>query len=65
MAVKRRKPKGQRKEEVIRVRVTATQKEALTLAAHRAGLDLSSWLRVIGLREAGWISAPATKERSS
>jgi len=50
--VKRRKPKAQRKEDMVRVRVTAEQKKALTAAADRAGLDVSSWLRAVGLAEA-------------
>jgi predicted HicB family RNase H-like nuclease len=53
--MKRRKPKRQRKEGTIQIRVSFEQKEALVSAAHRAGLELSSWLRQIGLREAGWI----------
>ena len=65
MPVKRRKPIGERKGEVIRVRVTVTQKDALTLAAHGAGLELSSWLRAVGLREAGWTSAPETKGKGA
>ena len=51
--VKRRKPKAQRKEDSIRIRVTQEQKRTLTAAAERAGLDVSSWLRTVGLREAG------------
>jgi uncharacterized protein (DUF1778 family) len=47
----RRKPKGERKEDAILVRVTADQKATLQDAASRAGLDLSSWLRSLGLRE--------------
>jgi hypothetical protein len=50
--MKRRKPKAQRKEQSIRVRVTEAQKRALTDVATRAGLDVSAWLRAIGLREA-------------
>lgn len=41
-----------RKDEVIRVRVTAEQKAALTAAATRAGSDVSTWLRMVGIREA-------------
>ena len=33
-------------------RVTAEQKRVLTEAAERTGLDVSAWLRVLGLREA-------------
>lgn len=50
--VKRRKPRVLRKEESIRIRVTTEQKEALTEAATRAGLGVSSWLLTLGLREA-------------
>lgn len=48
----RRKPKSERKDESILVRATTDQKATLTAAAKRAGLDLSSWLRSLGLREA-------------
>lgn len=51
MEIKRRKPKTQRKEESVRIRVTAQQKRILEEAAQRAGLDVSSWLRSLGLRE--------------
>jgi hypothetical protein len=34
--------------------VTAEQKAALIEAAERAGLDVSAWLRSLGLREAGY-----------
>jgi uncharacterized protein (DUF1778 family) len=37
----------------IRLRVTGDQKAAMTAAAERAGLDVSAWLRSLGLREAG------------
>lgn len=49
--MKRRKPKAQRKEESIRVRVTEEQKRLLMERADKAGLDVSAWLRAIGLRE--------------
>jgi uncharacterized protein (DUF1778 family) len=51
-AKKRRKPKAQRKEADIRIRVTDAQKKALTEAASSAGLGVSSWLLMLGLREA-------------
>jgi len=51
--VKRRKPKAQRKEATLQVRLTVDQKRVLTEAAERAGLDVSSWLRALGLKEAG------------
>jgi uncharacterized protein (DUF1778 family) len=49
---KTRKPKALRKEDSIRIRVTEAQKEALTEAATKAGLGVSSWLLMLGLREA-------------
>lgn len=48
--VKRRKEV--RKDQDIRIRVTADQKQTLTDAATRAGLGVSSWLLMLGLREA-------------
>ena len=50
--MKRRKPKAQRKEASIRVRVTDEQKRILTERATREGLEVSAWLRAVGLREA-------------
>lgn len=50
-ARKHRKPRTQRKEQSIRVRVTAQQKRALADRAQREGLDVSAWLRALGLRE--------------
>lgn len=50
-AKKTRKPKALRKEDSIRIRVTAEQKEVLTEAATKAGLGVSSWLLTLGLRE--------------
>jgi hypothetical protein len=47
---KRRKPRALRKEEVIRLRCTGEQKETLTEAAMKAGLGLSGWLLMVGLR---------------
>ena len=43
------------KDEVVRMRVSAPQKEALSEAAEREGLDLSVWLRQVALRAAGVI----------
>ncbi len=48
---KRRKPAKARKDDQIRIRVTEEQKRAFTDAAERAGLDVSSWLRSLGMRE--------------
>jgi len=41
------------KDDVVRMRVSAPDKQALTYAAERDGLDLSSWLRRLALRQAG------------
>lgn len=49
--VKRRKSEKARKDDQIRIRLTAEQKEAFTEVAERAGLDVSSWLRWLGVRE--------------
>jgi uncharacterized protein (DUF1778 family) len=45
--------KAVRKEEDIRLRVTADQKQTLIGAAERAGLGVGPWLLMLGLREAG------------
>ena len=44
--------KSETRTERIPVRVTPAQKEVLTAAAHRAGLDVSSWLRALGMERA-------------
>jgi len=44
--------KGERREETIQIRVTVEEKRALTAAAKRAGLDVSAWLRSLGVRAA-------------
>jgi uncharacterized protein (DUF1778 family) len=41
------------KGDVIRMRVTAQQKRAITDAATRDGLEVSAWLRQLALRAAG------------
>jgi uncharacterized protein (DUF1778 family) len=50
--MKRGKSKAQQKGEMIRVRVTREQKRLLMDAANAQDLDLSAWLRSVGLREA-------------
>jgi uncharacterized protein (DUF1778 family) len=50
--MKRRKATDDRKEESVRIRLTAEQKELFTEAATKAGLDVSGWLRMIAIREA-------------
>lgn len=57
--MKRRKPRQHRKEQLVQIRVTAEQKRIMTEAADRVGLDLSSWLRQLGLKAAG---APTSTE---
>ena len=52
LLVKRRKPKAHRKDEMLRIRVTAAQKRLLIAAAERDALDVSAWLRQLGLRAA-------------
>ena len=42
----------ERKDELVRVRVTAEQRALFAAAAAKAGLDVSSWLRALGIREA-------------
>lgn len=41
------------KDDMVRVRVSADQKQALAAAAKRDGLELSAWLRQLALRAAG------------
>ncbi|MGH9402668.1 MAG: plasmid mobilization protein [Terriglobia bacterium] len=41
------------KDDVVRMRVSAEDKKALTEAANRVGLELSAWLRQLALRAAG------------
>jgi hypothetical protein len=49
---KRRKPAALRKEDQIRVLVSAEEKRRIEQAANKAGLGAASWLRFVGLREA-------------
>lgn len=48
--------KETRKEDQIRIRVTAEQKAILGDAAEKAGLGVSGWLLSLGLREARELS---------
>ncbi|MBK7581129.1 MAG: toxin-antitoxin system HicB family antitoxin [Myxococcales bacterium] len=50
--MKRRKPKAERKELTLRIRVTAEQKERLEAAAKEVGAPVSTWLLGLGLRAA-------------
>jgi len=49
---KRRKALRDLKQDLIQIRVTAEQRQTLKQAADRAGLDLSSWMRMVGLKAA-------------
>ena len=55
--IKRRKPKSDRKESGVLVRLTDEQKTTLTQAADAAGLGLSAWMRSLALREASTSAA--------
>jgi uncharacterized protein (DUF1778 family) len=59
--VKRRKAKENRKEQLVQIRVTAEQKRIMTEAADQVGLDLSSWLRQLGLKAASAASSADVK----
>jgi uncharacterized protein (DUF1778 family) len=48
----RRKSRDERKDESMRIRVTAEEKAIWMAAAERDGRDLSGWLRFIANREA-------------
>jgi hypothetical protein len=57
-ASKKRRPKDDTKDDVIRMRVTADQKRAISSAAERDGLEVSQWLRQLALRAAGALPKP-------
>jgi len=46
------------KDDVVRMRISAEQKRALTVAAEREGLSFSAWLRQLALRAAGVLDDP-------
>jgi len=48
-----------RKDEILRVRISAEQKDALIAAAERDGLELSTWVRQVALRAAGVLPGSA------
>jgi hypothetical protein len=54
----RRKPRTQRKENQIRIRVTDEQKRLFTEAAIKVGLDVSGWLRMLALSAIGQSPGP-------
>jgi hypothetical protein len=53
VAAKRRKPKLERKEVLVRLRVGVAERDAWELAAKQDGRTLSGWLRFIANLEAG------------
>lgn len=52
MSVSEKKPKV-KKDEVVRMRISDEHKQAMVKAAESDGLDLSTWLRRLALREVG------------
>jgi hypothetical protein len=46
-------PRSGRKDQVVRMRVSASEKEAMEKTAARSGLSVSAWLRQLALRAAG------------
>ena len=52
MAGSRRKPKIERKEEMIQLRVSSDEKAELEQAAKRDALKLATWLRQLALKAA-------------
>ena len=55
----RRKMEAEHKVKIVQVRVSPAEKEVLVAAAAKAGLGLSAWLRLIGLREARGLARKA------
>jgi len=55
---KRRKATKAAKDEVVRFRLSAEEKDELVEAAKRQGLELSQWLRQLSLRAAGVLPDP-------
>jgi uncharacterized protein (DUF1778 family) len=57
MVRRKRKPQASTgkalKDDVVRMRISAEHKQALTEAAEREALELSAWLRQVALRAAG------------
>jgi len=59
---KRRAAEKRLKDDVVRMRISAEQKQALMDAAAREGLELSAWLRQLALRAAGLLPVPERPE---
>lgn len=51
--LRRKAAKTALRDDVVRMRVSDEEKQALTEAAKREGLQLSAWLRQLSLRAAG------------
>jgi hypothetical protein len=49
----KKRPAKELKDDVVRMRVSVEEKQELTAAARRDGLQLSAWLRQLALRAAG------------
>ena len=62
MAVTKRKratrPSKLRKDEVVRMRVSADEKDAMERKAAESGLNVSAWLRQLALRAADVLPTP-------
>ncbi len=48
--IKRRKPAGARRETVVKVLVTGDEYASLPASAERAGISLSTWLRLVAMK---------------
>ena len=46
-------PAGERRDVVFKIRVTPAQRAALVEAATADGLDVTAWIRMVAVREAG------------
>lgn len=57
--MQRRKPRRERKEASILIRLTDDQKTILTQAAKKTGLGLSGWVLSLALREASHLDLGA------
>jgi uncharacterized protein (DUF1778 family) len=58
-----KQPEKPLKDDVVRMRISAEQKQALVDAAAREGLELSAWLRQLALRAAGALPTQDRKRR--
>ena len=63
--VYRRKPKSERKQTVLSIRVTEVQRQIFEDAARFVGLDISNWMRSISIREARRLVAEGRREAGS